>query len=107
MVISCDSGAAGADCDSANDKAAMASVLFIALFINRDAIGIMTDRHRFQHLVRGGVDDADIVAAAIGDEEPLLVLVERDAPGARADQDIVDHLMGFDIDDADMIGAAL
>src|SRR5665213_483196 len=107
MLISCDSGAAWAAIDSASDRPATASALFIALFINRDAIGIMTDRHRFQHLVRGGVDDADIVAAAIGDEQPLLLLVERDAPGPRAAQDIVDHLMGFDIDDADMIGAAL
>src|SRR5262252_8756339 len=56
--------------------------------IERHAPGNAADRHRDDRLAAPGIDDGDVVAEAVGDEEPLPVARQRDAPRALADQDV-------------------
>src|SRR5215204_7156854 len=62
------------------------------LVIDDHAGGNAADRDGDGGLAASGVDDRDIVAEAVCDDECLLVPRERNAPGALAHQDIGLHL---------------
>src|SRR5262249_40441665 len=74
--------------------------------IDRHAPGNAADRHRDDRLAAPGIDDGDVVAEAVGDEEPLPVARQRDAPRALADQDVALDLAGRDVDHGDVGGTA-
>src|SRR5436190_1666497 len=64
------------------------------LIIDHHAPGNAPDRYRDDRLAAFDVNDSDIVAEAVRDEQLRLVARERDAPGALADQDVAQNLAG-------------
>src|SRR6266849_4693580 len=62
--------------------------------IDRHAPGNAADRDRDDRLAALGIDDGDVVAEPVGDEELAAVAREREAPCSLADQDVALDLAG-------------
>src|SRR5215475_3569348 len=64
----------------------------------------LADLDGLDHLLRGNVDDGNVVGDAVGDQQIFFVRREGHVPDALPDQKIFRHLVAGRIDDGDAVG---
>src|SRR5437868_9078146 len=73
---------------------------------DRDAPGQLADLDGFDHLLRGDIDDRNIVRYSVSHEQIFFVRSECHMPDTLANQQILGDLMAGGIDDGDTVGGA-
>src|SRR5215203_7566510 len=84
---------------AAADQQIRADRTATSLVIDHHAMRRTADRHRTDNPAGTRIDDGDVIACAIGDEQARIVGAERHAPWPLAHQNVIAHLLGPGVDD--------